>query len=243
MTDLSKTIAPKSDQLNADDLISGSIDVVIRDVTGNQGGDQPVNVFYEGDNGKPYRPCKSMRRVMVHVWGADGKGYIGKAMRLYCDPKVKFGNIEVGGIRISHMSGIDGRRQFALTTTRSQRKPYIVEPMPAPRRDADQDAGPSEAEILEAAKKEARKGREPFIEWYNSPAGKEVRDVIKPHMSTLQTICDNPGIEGEDPEGEDPFGGAMNGEGSTDEERAEADRVMNELEDEQRRNMDEGAES
>ena len=34
---------------------------------------EPVRVtIAEGDNRKPYKPCKSMRRVMVHCWGADG---------------------------------------------------------------------------------------------------------------------------------------------------------------------------
>ncbi|USA40254.1 hypothetical protein NCF86_03610 [Pelagerythrobacter marinus] len=130
MVDMSQTIVPKSDQLNADDLIGGPRTITITRVTGNEGNaEQPVNVFFEGDNNKPYRPCKSMRRVMVKIWGADASQYVGKSMTLFRDPKVKWGGMEVGGIRISHMTGIDKPEQMALTETRSKRSPYTVRPL------------------------------------------------------------------------------------------------------------------
>ena len=94
--DLSKTIAPKSDQLNADDLIARSMTIKITNVTGKDGDAQPISIFFEGDNGKPYKPCKSMRRVLVMVWGDQGKEYIGRSMTIYRDPAVVFGGIAVG---------------------------------------------------------------------------------------------------------------------------------------------------
>ncbi len=128
--DMSQTIAPKSDQINADDLIGGPRTITITRVTGNEGNaEQPVNVFFEGDNGKPFRPCKSMRRVMVKVWGADASKYAGQSMTIYRDPKVKWGGMEVGGIRISHMTGIDSPQVMALTETRAKRAPYTVKPL------------------------------------------------------------------------------------------------------------------
>lgn len=130
MTDLAKTIAPKSDQLNADDLIAGPITITITGVRGNDDADQPVSVGFEGDGGKPYKPCKSMRRVMVHCWGADGKSYAGRRMTLYRDENVQFGGIKVGGIRISHMSDIERETTMALTATRAKRTPYTVKPLP-----------------------------------------------------------------------------------------------------------------
>jgi hypothetical protein len=131
MTDLAKTIAPKSDQLNADDLIAGPITITITGVRGNDDADQPVSVGFDGDGGKPYKPCKSMRRVMVHCWGPDGKAYAGRRMTLYRDEKVMFGGIQVGGIRISHMSHIERDMTMALTATRAKRTPYTVKPLPA----------------------------------------------------------------------------------------------------------------
>ena len=130
--DMSTTIAPKSDQLNADDLIGGPRTITITRVSGNEGNaEQPVNVYFDGDGGKPFRPCKSMRRVMVKIWGADASKYAGKSMTIFRDPKVKWGGMEVGGIRISHMSGIDKPQTMALTETRSKRAPYKVQPLKA----------------------------------------------------------------------------------------------------------------
>lgn len=129
MLDMTSTIAPKSDQINADDLIGGPRTITINRVTGNEGNaEQPVNVFFEGHN-NPFRPCKSMRRVMVSIWGADASQYVGKSMTIYRDPKVKWGGMEVGGIRISHMSGLTGPKQMALTETRAKRTPYTVQPL------------------------------------------------------------------------------------------------------------------
>lgn len=130
MIDMRKTIEPKSDQLNYDDFIAGSTKTItITDIKASKSADQPISVYYEGDKGKPYKPCKSMRRVMVNCWGADGKTYIGKSMTLYGDPKVKWAGQEVGGIRISHMSHIDKPKTIQLTTTRGVRGVFNIKPL------------------------------------------------------------------------------------------------------------------
>lgn len=139
--DMSHFIAPKSDQINADDLIGGPRTITITRVTGNEGNaEQPVNVFFDGDDGKPFRPCKSMRRVMVKVWGADTSKYPGRSMTLYRDPKVKWGGMEVGGIRISHMTDIDSPVVMALTESKQARKPYTVKPLTVEQRQAEPKA-------------------------------------------------------------------------------------------------------
>lgn len=130
--DLAKTIAPKSDQMNADDLIAGPRTIVVTRVAAQpSSADQPVAIFYEGEGGadKPYKPCKSMRRVLVQLWGQDGALYAGRAMTLYRDAEVKFGGEKVGGIRISHMSHIDGAKTLALTVTRGKRSGFTVQPL------------------------------------------------------------------------------------------------------------------
>lgn len=129
MIDLSQTIAPKSDQTNADDLIGGPKTIRVTGVKLCGEPDQPIAIHYEGDNGKPYKPCKSMRRVLVTLWGPDGSAYAGRSMTLYRDDKIRFGGAEVGGIRISHLSGIDKPMTVALTVTRSVRKPFQVKPL------------------------------------------------------------------------------------------------------------------
>lgn len=128
--DMRPTITPKSDQLNADDLIAGPRTVTITAVKAAPGNaEQPVAVSFVGDDGKPYMPCKSMRRVMVAVWGADASQYVGRSMTLFRDPKVTWGGMEVGGIRISHMTDMEGPVVLALTATQKARKPYKVLPL------------------------------------------------------------------------------------------------------------------
>jgi hypothetical protein len=133
--DMSKWIEPKSDQLNADDLLGGPRIITVTGVRGTDAADQPVAISYEGDGGKPYKPCKSMRRVMVHCWGKDAASYAGKSMELYCDPDVQFGGMKVGGIRIRAMSHIDAKKQFALTATRGKKAAYTVQPLKAPEKE------------------------------------------------------------------------------------------------------------
>lgn len=133
MTDLSQTIAPKSDQLNADDLIGGPRTIRVTNVSKMREPDQPIAINFEGDGGKPYKPGKSMRRVLVRVWGNDGTAYVGRRMTLFRDDAVQFGGVAVGGIRISHMSDIGSPVTMALTVTRANRKPFTVKPLPAER--------------------------------------------------------------------------------------------------------------
>ena len=124
---MKKTIEPKSDQLNADDLIGGAKTIRIRDVKATDSETQPVSIFFDGDNNKPYKPSKGMRRVLVALWGADAKTYIGRSLTLYRDDKVKFGGIEVGGIRISHASHITEPTRVIETVSRGKRRPVTIQ--------------------------------------------------------------------------------------------------------------------
>lgn len=125
--DMGAFIAPKSNQLNADDLISGPLTIRVTKVTASgESAEQPVAVFYEGDNGKPYLPCKTCRRVMVAVWGRDASVYPGRSMTLYRDSKVTFGGMAVGGIRISHMSDMPEAMTLAITMSKAKRAPMTI---------------------------------------------------------------------------------------------------------------------
>lgn len=131
MIDMTDTIVPKSDQLNADDLMTGPRTFTIAQVRLTGDGEQPVAVYFdEFPKGRPYKPAKSMRRVMVAAWGKDAAEYVGKRLTLYRDPSVRFGRDETGGVRISHMSHIKQALKLALTVTKGKREPYIVQPLP-----------------------------------------------------------------------------------------------------------------
>lgn len=124
-----QTIIAKSDQLNADDLIGTTKTITIRDVKFTMSEAQPASFYYDGDEGKPYKPCKSMRRVIVNAWGPDSADYIGRSLTLFNDPTVIYGKDAVGGIRISHMSHIDSDLTMPLAEKRGLRKAYTVRPI------------------------------------------------------------------------------------------------------------------
>lgn len=129
--DMSRTIVPKSDQLNADDLIAAPVTVTIKEV--RKGSlEQPVDVILEEFPGRAYRPSKSMRRVMVSAWGAEASNYAGHQLRLFRNPEIMFGREKVGGIEIAAMSHIDKALTVALTATRGKRKSFTVQPLEAP---------------------------------------------------------------------------------------------------------------
>lgn len=128
MNDMSSTIVAKSDQINAADLIGTNRTIVIKEVRIKAGDDQPVTVLIEGDK-KGFRPCKGVRRLMVRVWGADASKYIGQAMTLFCDPSVTWAGKEEGGIRVSHMSGLDEEIVEYMRISRAATKPYKIFPL------------------------------------------------------------------------------------------------------------------
>lgn len=128
--DISGTIEAKSDQLNAEDLLAGPRTIRVRGVKVlGAREDQPVLIYFDGDNDKPFKPCKSMRRVLAKVWGKYASQWVGKSMTLWNDPTVKWAGQEVGGIRISHIEGITEPVKMALTETRSKRKPFVLLPL------------------------------------------------------------------------------------------------------------------
>lgn len=120
---ISDLIQAKSDQLNADDLVSGPITVTITGVR-IKGGEQPVDIHIT-DN-KPFRPSKTAMRILAFGWGDDEKKWVGRSMTLYRDPDVKWAGKPVGGIRISHMDGIDSDFSIALAETRGKKVEFRV---------------------------------------------------------------------------------------------------------------------
>lgn len=184
--DLSATIVADSTQVNAEDLLGGPRTVTITKVSqGNA--DQPVNISLAEIPDRVYRPGKSMRRVLVAAWGPDADTYIGRRMTLYCDPTVRWGGQEVGGVRISEMSDIDGALKLALTITRGNKKPFVVQPLP--------DAAPTIPPITEDQRTNLgalmhAKGWDDAqkIEWVESQIGRKIasaRDLNRAEASAL----------------------------------------------------------
>lgn len=126
--DISETLAPNSDQLDAVDLLGQPRTFTITDVTKGKD-DQPVNVHL-AEFPRVWRPGKSMRRVLAASWGTDAKQWIGRRVTLYCDESVTFGNDTVGGTRISHLSHLDQAKKIPLLVKRGKSATFIVQPLP-----------------------------------------------------------------------------------------------------------------
>ena len=183
-TDMRAVIIPRSDQINADNLLGGPITIKISEVTIRPGTEQPVSIHFDGDDGKPYKPCKSMARVMVHCWGPDAKAYVGRSMTLYCDPKVQWGGMAVGGIRISHMSHIDATVTMALTATKGNKKPFTVKPLAMPK-----DTGANVlAHLLPDAKAAAEMGAAAY-EAFWKVLTKPQRTMLLPEHEALKAAA------------------------------------------------------
>lgn len=131
--DISDTLIPSTDQLVADDLRTGYRDIKINRVDRIQDEKRPLAIFFEGDNGKPYLPNVSMRRVIAEAWGTDRRQWAGKWLRLFRNPKVKMGATEVGGIRISHAYPLSqSELLISLITTKGKRSLYRLARMDPP---------------------------------------------------------------------------------------------------------------
>jgi hypothetical protein len=126
--DISDTLAPNSDQLDAVDLLGGPRTFTITKVSkGNP--EQPVDVHL-AEFPRVWRPGKSMRRVLVACWGPDASAYVGRRVTLYCDGSVRFGADLVGGTRIAALSHIDKPKSVPLLVSRGKSAMYRVEPLP-----------------------------------------------------------------------------------------------------------------
>ncbi len=179
MNDFAAVLAPKSDQINAQDLLAGDMTITIEAVKITLGQEQPVSIRFKGSD-KVWRPCKTTGRILMAAWGPDTSVYAGRSVQLYLDPDVKWGGMKVGGIRIRALSHIDGELRLALAESKQNRKVVVVKPLAgAPRRADPPKAQPSTtsegSDAVAKAKAAAAKGTEAFRVWFNSDEGKDCR--------------------------------------------------------------------
>lgn len=178
-TDVTKAIAPKSDQLNADSLITGPMTIRIRDVKVRDG-EQPIWVYFDGDNNNPWKPCKTAARCLASIWGSNAAQWIGMHCTIYNDPTVTWAGAAVGGIRVSHMEGLDKPRTLQLTKTRGKKGAVTIQPLLTESSTAiNPDAAQTEA------REAAKQGRTAFNAWWKENQDK--RDAVKPIMEELKT--------------------------------------------------------
>ena len=124
-------IVPKSDQLNTENLLTGSITVTVEGVRLTGEDKQPMAIDITGH--RPFKPCLTCRRVLVKLWTDDAETWIGKQMTLFADPEVILKGHTVGGIRISHLSDISETARLSLPESRNRKKDVVIQPLAAPK--------------------------------------------------------------------------------------------------------------
>jgi len=105
---LAQALSPQSDTLGGDDLVTGPRTITITEVHVKKGHERPLIIRFEGDEGKPWKPCKTTGRTLANLWGGDFAKWAGRSVTLFRDPDVIYGGAKVGGIRVQAASHIGG---------------------------------------------------------------------------------------------------------------------------------------
>ena len=123
--DMKKYIEPKSDQLNADDLIAGPITVQILAVKETGAKEQPVLIELS-DGKRPWKPCKTDRRILFVLLGERPSKWVSCYVTLYRDPTAPWQGKPVGGVRISHLSAIEKDTIVTVTESKGKKKERLI---------------------------------------------------------------------------------------------------------------------
>lgn len=174
--DMRAALQPKSDQINAEDLRDGPLTITVTGARVMKGKEQPIVINFEGSK-RAYKPCKTMGRIIAQTWGFDPEKYAGGQMTLFCDPSVSFGpSKDIGGIRISHISGIDSPRRYVVHETRGSKKPVQIRPIEDAPRESFRE------HVSLQAQREQRQGGEAFDDQPSTPdfmeKVREIREFI-----------------------------------------------------------------
>ena len=185
--DLTPMAATTTDRLVADDLIGGPRTITITGVKGAvMEGKEKALFSFEGDNGKPFIPCKTMVKVMMGVWGKYANEFVGRSVTVYRDPEVAFGGLVQGGVRISHMSHITEAITVVVQAKKGKKGPIRILPLVAdvtPIKPARQTAAEWAADHIAAVAEASHFARlDALIEHGAKPMAKLARDNIELHQ-------------------------------------------------------------
>jgi hypothetical protein len=186
--DISATTEPRSDQQNFDDYAAGPRTVTISEVRAGSA-EQPVELHLAEYPGRPYKPSKSMRRVLVAAWGSEAEVYVGRRMTLVGDPTVKFGGSVVGGIKIAALSNLDKRLTISLTVTKGKRAPHTVDPLPDAPPPPANPAAPLLAQIKTAAERAGVDLATVAAEWAETHGGQAIGEATD--LGGLELLADD----------------------------------------------------
>ncbi len=187
--DFASTLKARSDQLNADDLVGGPITVQI--VGSREGTDiqQPVVLRLSGGH-QPWKPCLTMRRLLAIATGSTSTAaVVGRWVTLYRDPEVTFGKNKEGGVRMSHLSGLDRTVTARLAVSKGKKGTFSVAPLRTP--DQRQQGAPTAN--LERVLEDAGLDLADFDEWarrQGKPTSADLTPEVK--AKTAAWLTTNP---------------------------------------------------
>lgn len=216
--DISEFNKPKTDQLNSEDILGSNLIIKITRVEKTGKPEQPLNFYFIGDNGKPYKPSKGMRRVIRAAWGKMSGNYTGKKIELFRDKDVKFGKLNVGGIRIAKMSDITNPEGFltkegktySIIITESQNKKALYQ---FDEMVSTEPSKPADAAIKKAGDEAAALGVAEYTAWLGklSPEAKETARAFSKEWTAAAREADR--LKAEETQSTDDGYPADTGEG------------------------------
>lgn len=169
--DITPALAPKSDQLDAADLIGSPPRIFtiteVSENTAELADQQPVNIRL-AEFPRWWRPSKGMLRVLADNWGKETGVWVGRRVELYGEPEVYFGKEKRGGTRIKRLSNIP-KSKTTLVNPRGGRNAYwTVDPLPelttadrvAALRAEWQTADPDRRTVIETEVKALQEGNQ-----------------------------------------------------------------------------------
>ena len=128
MVDITPALQAKSDQLNAEDLITGPITV---HVTGGYlaEGNRLVVELAEYPQ-RPWLASRGMAKFIGAIWGTETDEWAkNAAITLFRNPEVVYGGKAVGGIQIQAISGISKPYTGPLRKSRDKSVPFTIQPL------------------------------------------------------------------------------------------------------------------
>ena len=178
--DIGDTLTPRSEQLDAVDLISGPRIFTITECRTTKGLEQPTTIRL-AEFPRPWKPGKNQRRVLAFCWGGKGAAYVGRRVELYCDTSVVYGGTKVGGIRIRALSHIDGPIDAPIIPTRGQGGTWHVEPLAeVAERIPEQPTEPTPQQVAECT------STDELRDLYRAARTDETRALIKARVAALE---------------------------------------------------------
>ena len=151
MIDLTKHIEADSDCLVAADLVGGPLTILVEKVAESGKNDKKkIDIFYANSE-KPFRPCKSMLRILCELWKTtDATTFIGRGITLYREPDCMWKGEKTPGVRICGLSHIEKAVTVVANERRGKMATYQIEPIrPWPPATPERQAQPTPEERLQ----------------------------------------------------------------------------------------------